>query len=385
MRKLLASLLGLALTTLPLYTVPQNPEIPEFRFVSMPDWLNADIGDVGDLTTPAMTAAGVTGQSTSPDFEANMDSYLQMIADQNPAFVLVAGDLTSGWWYRDYWGVERFGPVGTLEEKKAAIKMAGDLYYGQWLERFDEKGLTVHPALGDHDIGDNPWPAGWDKTKAFQTYKSVFADWFTHPGGVAKYPDRPKGTWFENTAYGFRQGNLYVLTVDVFAQEEYGGEVDAYFKQPQLDWIAESLSRVQADPTIDFVIVQGHTPVLGPVAQEGSSGLMLRDGQNSEFWQLLAQYPKVKLYLAGEVHTYTKLEADGIVQLSHGSTLGRTSQMNYLVADVFTDRMELTIMSAPQVKDTSSPKLWATELNKNPHSEFTIGSWSVLDTLTITP
>ncbi len=95
-------------------------------------------------------------------------------------------------------------------------------------------------------------------------------------------------------------------------------------------------------PSKDFTSIKGD---LGPVAQEHSSGLSLEGGDNSEFWQILKSYPKVKLYLCGEDHTYTKLEQDGIVQLAHGSTLGRTSQMNYLIADVQGARMDITIMS----------------------------------------
>jgi len=105
-----------------------TPDIQEtaetWTFVSMPDFINVD------TTYP------------QPGWEDTLDYVLKAVKAENPDFVLVAGDLVMGRWWRE----EKI-------EKYAAI------YYPDWIKRMNAHGLKFYTAIGDHDIGDNPWPA----------------------------------------------------------------------------------------------------------------------------------------------------------------------------------------------------------------------------------
>ena len=89
----------------------------------------------------------------------------------------------------------------------------------------------------------------------------------------------------------------------------------------------------------------GHTPCLGPVRKWSSSGMLLEEGRKSPFWKAMAKH-KVALYLCGEVHAVTCTERDGVQQIAHGGLLGYNTRSNYLVVDVYPDRLDLTIGSS---------------------------------------
>ncbi len=94
-----------------------------WTFVSMPDFLNAD------TTYP------------QPGWEQTLSYVLQAVKAENPDFLLVPGDLVMGRWWS--------------EEK---IKKYAAIYYPFWIERMEAHGLKFYAAIGDHEVGDNPWP-----------------------------------------------------------------------------------------------------------------------------------------------------------------------------------------------------------------------------------
>jgi 3',5'-cyclic AMP phosphodiesterase CpdA len=343
-----------------------------WTFVSIPDFLNADVGDVSALTSQV--------NSTNAAHRAAIDAVLDAIAAEHPDFVMVAGDLVNGHWYADASGVGVFGPVGTLEQKAAAIDAAANVYYTQWKQRFEQRGLTVYPAVGDHDVGDNNWPEGSDKAKLVPTFKQAFARHFTrNANGDYIYPLRPTGTPFEGTAYAVRHKNVLIVTVDEFRQDDPMTRIDAKTGSvrndvvgPQLAWLADVLANAKADPAIDHVIVQGHVPVLTPVRQQNSSGLTMPGGASSEFWQTLVAHD-VDLYFAGEVHDMSAANHGGVEQVVHGGILGYAPSASFLVGHVYRDRIELELKRAVLVypsDDTS--RLWQAGTNR-PRAQYAIG------------
>ena len=112
------------------------------------------------------------------------------------------------------------------------------------------------------------------------------------------------------------------MTLDVFSRTR--GRVVAEVDPAQLRWVRGVLREARrAD--VDWVVVQGHTPVLGPVRQTGSSGLMYRGGRGSALWRTLVRRD-VDLYLAGEVHDVTAIRDRGVTQVSHGGLFGMPDQ-----------------------------------------------------------
>lgn len=126
----------------------------------------------------------------------------------------------------------------------------------------------------------------------------------------------------------------------------------------QLAWLREVLSSAPAEAT---VIVQGHTPVLGPVRSRGSSNLVLEEGAGSRFWGLLREHG-VDLYLCGEVHANTALQQGEHepVQVSYGGLMA-WGAVHYLVGKVHPDGLiELELRTLRPTEVVHDPGLWQT-------------------------
>ena len=339
----------------PVAQLADTGEVPLFTFVSMPDFVNTDVGDTRVRAGQGWDPGDPT--SINEAWNRAFDVILDEVESEAPAAVLVAGDLVDGHWGMDVepaTGI--FGPVGTRQEQLAAVTNAGALYYGQWADRFEERGLRALPALGDHEIGDNPWPAGSFKHAAVPTFKKAWADEFTRTAaGGHRYTMRPRGTAFEDTAYAVRIANTLFVSVDLFRPVADG--VDITVSGAQLRWLDRLLGRMRAKG-VEHIVVQGHTPVLGPVPSRHSSDLMMTGGAESAFWRLLERHD-VDLYLTGEMHDMTTLTAGGVIQVVHGG-LSTWGEANYLVGDVYADRIELTLKEFRGAR-TNAKKLWNTD------------------------
>ncbi|MCG8450171.1 MAG: LamG domain-containing protein [Pirellulales bacterium] len=366
-----------------------------FKFVSIPDFHNYDIATITHLPTYDGGA-----DSSTASYESTLDYILDSIAAEQPDFVLVAGDLVMGHWDRDVDNRQIFGPVNSLANKTTTVSAAADHYYDAWLNRFSSRGLTLYPAVGDHELGDNNWGANTDKAHLVPTYKSAFAKHFTQDNGgnslftqnIGTAPPRPLGSLYgdsryEDTAYAFQHNNTLFVTVDVFRQDSASvsldnttGSVLATVDGAQLQWLGDVLTQAHSDPSIDHIIVQGHTPVLEPVRARNSSRLLLRDYDgtlnranadtsfDTDFWQLLEQH-NVDFYFAGEVHDITASQHGGVQQIAHGALIGAHSPINYLVGTVSTDAIDLQVKEI--AVELGAGSMWQTGSNR-PRSELII-------------
>ena len=177
---------------LPAIEVDEAPTTPtrRLRLLSSPDFLNADVGDLArgpGFWTPRRSSNGINAE-----YRRAIDKVLADWKALEPAGVLVAGDLVDGRWGRDSKGTGNFGPVGTVSEQQRALDLAAATYYPQWLQRFRRHGLKVFPAVGDHEYGDNPWPA--DKRVLVPRFRHRFAHYFTRTrSGKAEVPRPSEG------------------------------------------------------------------------------------------------------------------------------------------------------------------------------------------------
>ena len=364
-----------------------------WTFVSIPDFNNQDIGSIAALPT---FDGGF--ESTTASYEDAMDFIGTSIAQENPVFVAVAGDLVMGHWDRDVDGRQIFGPVGNLDQKRSAVEAAGAHYYPIWLRRFTDFGITnVVPALGDHEIGDNNWNPGGDRARLVGDYKRVFVEeLLLDRGGNHRFALRPFGTPHEDTAFAFRHRDVLFVTVDVFRIDDPGTRLDsrtgavlATVDGGQLQWLDGLLADARQPDAgairgVWWIIVQGHVPVLRSVRTRTSSRVFLRDfdgavnesdadtGSDTEFWKTLVRH-RVDLYLCGEVHDVTLSESGGVTQVVHGAITGQNSPINYLVVDVQEDRLELRVKEiSPEFAYDSAQSgygmnpLWQTGSNRPP-------------------
>ncbi len=371
-----------------------------WSFISLPDFMNADIG----------TLVGYPGypdgwkDSTTAGFESTLSYYLDAIAGENPDMVLVAGDLVEGEWHHDTTGRNIFGTYNTHANRQAALHNAADLYYAQWMDRFTSRGLTPYPAVGDHELGDNNWNVNSSRAKLVPDFKAAFARHFTQDGtGQTLYggtingvPARPVGTPYEDTAYAVQNKNVLMVTIDAFRQDDPGvkldnrtGSVLGTVDGGQLTWLDNLLAAANADPTIDHIVVQAHTPVLTPVRVRGSSELYLRDYDNTtsaanadkgaatDFWQTLAAHG-VDLFLAGEVHHNTLSISNGVTQIvTDGIPF---SAGHYLKATVTGERIDFELKYVDIGPGTE--KFWQTVSNNKTETVVQGSAWETVATAT---
>jgi len=293
---------------------------PAWQFVSMPDFLNVDT------------------DYPQPGWEDSLTLILESVKAERPDFLLVAGDLVMGRWDRE-----------KGQEGVAGIEHFAARYYPAWVKRLEAHGLPFYAALGDHDVGDNPWHGA--RAELVPHFKKAFRDHLKMP---LNGPEHMKGT-----AYWWRHKNVLFVAVDVFekGQSNQGG-IRAGVTGKQLAWLEQVL---EENRDADHVVVMGHTPVLGPVRKWSSSGLMLTGGRESPFWQTLGKH-HVDLYLCGEVHAITCTRRDGVEQVAHGGLVGYNPRTNYLVARVCDDRLELELKELDMLP--SGKKLWQPGSNR---------------------
>jgi hypothetical protein len=249
-----------------------------------------------------------------PGWEDTLDYVLKAVKAENPEFVLVAGDLVMGRW-----------------PDKDSIKKHAAIYYPAWTKRMQDHGLKYYTAIGDHEIGDNPW-RDEDKIALVSYFKRQFQRYLKMP---LNGPLRMRGTAF----YWVHENTLFV-SVDVFEKGEgpQGGIVPQVTGD-QLKWFEETIATHSG---VKNVVVMGHTPILGPVKKESSSGLMLAGGAESPLWQAMKKLG-VDLYLCGEVHAITCTQADDVLQIAHGGLFGYNSKVNYLLGTVSGDQIKLEL------------------------------------------
>lgn len=292
-----------------------------YRLLSSPDFLNVDIADLRE----SPWASWRRGQPNS--WNASHRTFLARLVNDwkgfDPDGVAVAGDLVNGRWIRDPDRVRAFGPVDTAQHRRNSIRRAAKTYFAAWRGRFVDAGLRVFPGIGDHDLGDDPWTGSrlWDEKRTnAPLYRRLFARMLTRrKDGSWRYPDRPVGSPWAGTAYAVRpHPEVELISIDVF--RSVSGDVVNQVSGGQLRWLEDVLARSVSDG-VEWIVVQGHVPIAGPVRKGPSSELVYAMGRDSALWRVFKKYG-VDVYLCGEMHANTAIVTDGIVQLTHGGNVG---------------------------------------------------------------
>lgn len=289
-----------------------------WSFVSIPDFLNFDI------------------EYPQEGWEDALGFTMQSMKGEDPAFAMVAGDLVMGHW----------GPT------KEDVSKWADRYYPQWVKRWADHDLKVYTALGDHEVGDNPWRG--EKAELVPHYKEAFRK---HLGMPENGPGHMKGTAF----YWVHKNALFV-SVDVFEKgKSKQGEIAAGVTGKQLEWFEKVAEEHRG--RVDHFVVMGHTPILGPVRKFSSSGMMTEQGRDSDFWRAMVKHG-VDLYICGEVHAVTCIQKDGIQQVSHGGLWGRTDKPNYMVVTVGRKSLKLNLKEIDLVNGKG--RIWQHQKDRGP-------------------
>lgn len=292
-----------------------------WRFASMPDFLNVDTDYPQD------------------GWEDSLSFILKSVKAEEPDFVVIPGDLVMGHWHRD-----------DIKQGIAGIEYYAGRYYPAWKARMKAHGLKWYAAVGDHELGDNPWKYEGARENV-AAYRQAFRKYLQMP---LNGPEHLQGT-----AFWWRHKNVLFISVDVFEEgESEQGCIRTGVTGKQLDWMKQVL---EANRDAQHTIVMGHAPCLGPVRKWSSSGLMIIEGRESPLWKMMADYG-VDLYLCGEVHAMTCTERDGVQQIAHGGLIGYNERTNYLLVEVYDNRLELTLKEIDVLP--SGHKLWQSGRNR---------------------
>ena len=316
-----------------------------WRFINLADWHAAEIY-VQPNIFPGMA-------------EQNLASLKMLKDNYGGELIMMPGDACRGHWDTDQF-IKSFNPKLTPAE---AILQAGDLCYTGMVDAFNEAGYSkLLMTVGDHEVGDNPWPAGTAVSRHQAEFRQAFAKGFNinRDGGKFKYdkaigkaPSRPLGTKYEGTSFAYQHKNVLFVTVDAFYQEDPDktigpqGGVTGTVVGKHLEWLDHVLSEARKDASIKHIFVQAHLPVLQPVRRVNSSGMLMDDEMESDFWKTLREH-EVDIYFAGEVHsnTVTKDPKSDLVQVV---TRGRWLN-NFATVDVTDDEIDITLYNQISLK-----------------------------------
>lgn len=315
-------------------------EEQSWRFLLLADWHSAEKYTQMDKN-PDWMAEAIAGDVAA----------VKMLKENyGGELILMPGDSNGGHWDTKAF-IQSNYPGATPEE---AILKAGHLCYSGMVESFRKGGYRkLIMAVGDHELGDNPWPAGSDVARCQPQFREAFVKelninpdggQFRYTERVGRAASRPLGTKYENTSYAYRHKNALFITLDVFHQENPDevigpeGSVTGTVTGSHLKWLDEVLSEARKDTGIKHIFVQSHLPVIYPVRKLNSSGMMIDDGIENPFWKVLRKY-KVDIYFAGEVHANTVTrdpESDLIQLVSRGNSFS-----NFQTLDISDDRIEV--------------------------------------------
>lgn len=353
---------------------------PIVRIVSVPDFINMDmqyrdprIFDLSQDRQMQLVAeinAG-RGQATINPHVGNFvgtleNGYrgasqvlLEAIGEENAACLVVAGDLLYTRWPK----------VSQLSQPFAEqhIYDQADIYYDAWKDNvreysgYDFDFGQVFTVVGDHEVGDNPWPVA--KRALLPVYRDVYVQKLGNPESAVDgaYVDAPEG--LEGRVYAVQKSNLLLVGIDQFSNiNTSGGPIDVF--DNQLAWLGLTLSTARNDNSIDHIVVMGHAPIAKQLAVNigPSSGLLNATNQNGDLWQIMSEFG-VDLYLAGEVHAISSQVAGNVLQVVTGTNIfqpgsiqnsvpfdlngGVLGEQNYLVIDSYPDRIELKLKQIP--------------------------------------
>jgi len=296
--------------------------------------------------------------SIQEGYRGGMQDMLEAIAAERPDAFLAAGDLVDGEWATQ---AGKANSNSSLAVKQQHIRDQGDIYYDAYFQNFADAGFDgpIFAVIGDHEIGDNNWDSA--KIALVPTFIDVYQQKFQLPTTIAgdgAYVDTPFnrfGRWWAK-----KLENVLLVGIETFDVRYNGaGEISAILTdsynsstkrilipQDHLDWIDATLATANADPDIDHIIVMGHSPVdTGNVRVASSSSLLIGGGTSSALWQIF-ENRNVDLYLAGEVHAVSGYKHNGVTQLVTAGNQFSSAESNYLIIDVYSDRILLTLKEA---------------------------------------
>ncbi len=290
-----------------------------WRFINIPDYHNAE-GFSRNIPEREQRIAEQTEQ------------FKQMKAKYGGELIIMPGDCNGGHWYREKYlkQFKLYPDYANYNTKQVILEASRLCYQGLWDIVHDGDYKNFLMAVGDHELGDNPWRTGSEVVKHIASFRQGFARIFTlDENGKSRFTEkigkalpRPVGTIYEHTSNAVQYKNVLFVTLDMFRFDALDknlgdqGVIRGDITGKHMEWFESVLSEAQNILSIKHIVVQSHLPIIYPVRKYASSGMMVDKKQSEKILNVLRKY-HVDLYLAGEVHmnTVTKDPKSNLIQL----------------------------------------------------------------------
>ena len=217
---------------------------------------------------------------------------------------------------------------------------------------------------------------GWETTRSV-----IFAGSGIVPPGTFTYRAHSywNRVWQRNygvSRYASRRGRVGIITFHPFLKTPSG--IVARIRRTDLDWARDRIADWRTDG-VRWFLVQSEIPAIGPNRGRGSSGLLLRNG--NEVWRRFASMG-VDLFLAAEFHRDTTHTREGMtpVQIVHGGL--SPSKRPGLSSTSTKNALQLTLMESRGSR-VGDETIWAPGCRKRLPSHPVAGTPEVIGTMTI--
>ncbi len=226
---------------------------------------------------------------------------------------------------------------------------------GFWHER------PVYTCQGNHESIVNVFKNGYGYIKMdkwpykTKSTESVFADELVHFEN-APAPSDPRRPTYRENVYSFRYGQVKFIVFNNnywLGPVKYGGLVEGYILDDQLDWIKKELDEGEKDIRVKFIILFAQEPVfpngghiqdsmwyLGDNSIRGShycdiKGKVIPEKKGiievrNKFVRMIANNSKVAAVLGSDEHGYHKVLIDKSVPIGKASEKKNFSPLNDL-------------------------------------------------------
>ena len=302
-------------------------EYESWRFINIPDYHNAE----GFVNVWDKAPEGYASQREKRIADQT-ELFKQMKERHGGELIILPGDCNGGHWYRNKYlkQFRSFTDYAEYDTRQVIIESSRLCYQGLWDIVHNGGYENFLMAVGDHELGDNPWNKGSEVVNHIETFRQGFANTFTlDKNGKSRFNSKigsalphPVGTIYEHTSNAVQYKNVLFVTLDIFRYDAEDmvlgdeGVIKGDITGKHMEWFESVLSEAQNIQSIKHIVVQSHLPIIYPVKKYASSGMMVDQNDSEKILDVMRKY-NVDLYLAGEVHmnTVTKDPKSDLIQL----------------------------------------------------------------------
>ena len=184
-----------------------------WRFINIPDYHKSE-------------GLAINTDAREERIAEQREGFIDMYQKHGGELITIPGDIVSGHWYHKKY-LTKFKKVSGFEHfttSEVVSESCKRSFSGvkQIIHEAGYKDLLI--AVGDHEIGDNPWGKNSEVVKHIPTFRKGFANAFTmDKNGQSRFTKkignaspRPVGTKYEHTSNAYQHKNILFITLDMF-------------------------------------------------------------------------------------------------------------------------------------------------------------------------